>query len=140
MDRVRVTIIDGPIDTAGVPESRDCGCGAVVTFLGVVRGDESGTPIDALEYTTYDPMAERVLDTLARDAVERFGVRAVFVEHSRGRVGTGECSFRLVVAGAHRRETLDATDWFIERMKRDAPIWKKPIPAVVSAATGGVAR
>jgi molybdopterin synthase catalytic subunit len=51
------------------------------------------------------------------------------VEHSRGRVAAGECSFRLRVAASHRPEALRAVEEFIDRMKRDVPIWKTPVYA-----------
>jgi molybdopterin synthase catalytic subunit len=85
---------------------------------------EDGCLIAGLRYEMYDPMAERVLASLAHEAIEQFGVKEIRVEHSRGFVGAGERSFRLEIASAHRREALDAMDWYIDRMKRDAPIWK----------------
>lgn len=128
MHGVRVVITTGPLRQCEAEPTRDGDAGAVVTFLGVVRGDEDGGRIDGLEYTVYEPMAGRVLEQLAHEALERFGVIAVDVEHSRGFVPVGACSFRLLVAGAHRREALDAMDWFIEQMKLKAPIWKRAAP------------
>jgi molybdopterin synthase catalytic subunit len=40
----------------------------------------------------------------------------------------GQCSFRLQVASAHRAEALAAMTEFIDRLKRDVPIWKSPVP------------
>ncbi len=140
MASVDVRILDGPINRIDPETGVDLDSGAVIVFNGVVRRDEQGEQLDALEYTTYDPMAERVLRALAEEAVERFGVRRVDVRHSRGRVDVGKCSFQLRVAGAHRRETLDAMDWFIEEMKRTAPIWKRPVAAPRAAQTGAHGR
>jgi molybdopterin synthase catalytic subunit len=100
--------------------------GAVVSFEGVVRATEEDREIEGLDYVAYQPLAERTLELLASDAKERFGVRAVHVEHSRGFVPVGRCSFRLIVAATHRREALDAMDWFIDRLKETVPIWKRP--------------
>lgn len=129
MDRVHAILIDGPITQLEPALPPGAACGAVNIFLGIVRNDEHGIPISGLEYTTYDPMAQRVLVSLAEQAIEKFGVMHVHVEHSRGLVPVGACSLRLTIAGAHRQETLDATAWYIDTMKRDAPIWKRPIPA-----------
>jgi molybdopterin synthase catalytic subunit len=122
---VEVSIVDGPL-----PPGRDLdapGAGAVVVFEGVVRPREGDARIAALDYSTYDPMAQRMLERLAREIGERFGLLTLRVEHSRGRVGVGERSFRLTVAASHRREALAAIDEFINRLKRDVPIWKVPI-------------
>ncbi len=100
--------------------------GAVVSFEGVVRATEGDRAIEGLDYVAYQPLADRTLEQLASDAMERFAVRAVHVEHSRGFVPVGRCSFRLIVAATHRREAIDAMDWFIDRLKETVPIWKRP--------------
>jgi len=120
-----ITIHGGPLATAE-PWSVQ-GAGAVLCFEGVVRPLEADQPIAGLTYDTYDPMAEQELARLAGEAVERFGLLAVKVEHSRGFVGNFACSFRLRIASAHRKEALAAMDWFIDRMKQRVPIWKRPV-------------
>ena len=98
--------------------------GAVLVFEGIVRSEEDGQPIDALNYTAYEPMATMELTKLAQDVLDKYGLKQIAVEHSRGRVGVGEISFRLSIWSPHRKESLAATDEFIDRMKRDVPIWK----------------
>ena len=85
--------------------------------------------IEALDYEVYSPMAERVLESIARDEGRRSGVLGILVRHSRGRVAVGEVSFVCEIASAHRAEGLEALGSFIDRMKREAPIWKRPVPA-----------
>ncbi|MCC6581732.1 MAG: molybdenum cofactor biosynthesis protein MoaE [Phycisphaeraceae bacterium] len=124
--KITVRIHDGPL--AAAERWSVEGAGAVVCFDGIVRPTEAGQPIAGLSYETYDPMAERELARLALEAIERFGLLAVKVEHSRGQVDHGACSFRLRIASSHRKEALAAADWFIDRMKQQVPIWKKPVP------------
>lgn len=101
--------------------------GATVVFEGIVRTDEAGRAIRALSYEAYEPMATNSLTELARDILSKHGLIAITVEHSRGEVAAGERSFRLTIDSAHRKEALAAMDEFIDRMKRDVPIWKSPI-------------
>ncbi len=121
---VSVRIVDGalPVVTRGA-----AGAGAVVCFEGVVRGEEEGRALKGLEYSAYEPMATRSLHALAERTIERHGVLGVDVWHSRGYVGVGEASFRLIVWSAHRAEGLVAMGEFIDEMKRDVPIWKAPV-------------
>ncbi|TVQ62283.1 MAG: molybdenum cofactor biosynthesis protein MoaE [Phycisphaerales bacterium] len=112
----------------------DGAVGATLRFEGIVRRDEPhpeqrGEPraLLGLEYQTYDPMAQRGLESLARAVAERHGLASIVVWHSRGRVGVGEVSFVLEISAAHRAETLAATASFIDAMKRDVPIWKSPV-------------
>lgn len=123
---VEVVIIDGPLPPAppGAPESGDVG--AVLVFEGVVRGLEGDRTIDALDYEAYRPMAERQMERLARALLVAFGVTSVRVEHSVGRVPVGRCSLRLTIRSAHRAQALAAAAAFIDALKRDVPIWKRP--------------
>lgn len=108
--------------------------GAVLRFDGIVRRGEpkevrSGEEgkLLALNYQTYEPMATRELETLARSVAAAHGLSSLVTLHSRGRVGVGEVSFVLMVTAPHRAETLAAVAEFIDRMKRDVPIWKWPV-------------
>lgn len=110
------------------------GVGAVLRFEGVVRRAEAhpSAPLArrdlvAIEYQSYDPMAQRETEKLANEVAIRHGLLAIAVLHSRGRVAPGECSFVLQVWSAHRAEALTAMGEFIDRLKRDVPIWKHPI-------------
>lgn len=100
------------------------GVGARVVFEGIVRRMEGERAIEALEYDVYRRMAERMMVELATELVVKHGLLRVDVEHSDGRVPVGACSFLLVVDAPHRKEALAAADEFIDRMKRDVPIWK----------------
>lgn len=124
---VEVTIIDGPLPAAPSAAAVVDGAGAVVVFEGIVRAREGDGVIEALEYQAYEPMAQRQMGELAGELVARHGLLRVRVEHSRGRVGVGECSFRLVIESPHRAEALAAMGEFIDRLKRDVPIWKRPV-------------
>jgi molybdopterin synthase catalytic subunit len=119
---VSVHISDGPLQAATPP--RVPGAGATLVFEGIVRAQEAGKEIAALYYQTYEPMAQRMITSIAEDLIKKHGLLAIDVEHSRGRVGVGECSFRLRVSSRHRKEGIAAADEFIDRLKADVPIWK----------------
>lgn len=104
----------------------------MLTFEGVVRPTEEGTPIDALDYDAYLPMAETMLGELAEAMVIAHSLTAILVEHSVGRVGVGEVSFRLRVASPHRAEGLAAATEFISKMKEEVPLFKVPVVSEVA--------
>ncbi|MFO0860285.1 MAG: molybdenum cofactor biosynthesis protein MoaE [Phycisphaerales bacterium] len=122
---IHIEIVSGPLKRVKLSPGR--GTGAFVTFEGVVRPNEEGQKIRALDYQVYEPMASKQLQKLASAIIKEFGVLDVSVWHSEGRVAAGEVSFRLVVESEHRQEALAAMGAFIDRMKRDVPIWKKPV-------------
>ena len=103
------------------------GAGAIVSFEGRVRPVEDGRSIRGLCYEAYEPMARDMLESIGEELVQAFGLVGLRVEHSKGLVLAGECSFRLQVAGRHRQESLAAIGEFIDRLKRDVPIWKTAV-------------
>ncbi|MEX0655779.1 MAG: molybdenum cofactor biosynthesis protein MoaE [Phycisphaeraceae bacterium] len=103
------------------------GAGAVMRFEGVVRPMEQGRPLAALAYEQYPPMTERELHRLAEEVATAHGLLAIRVVHSHGRVPVGAVSFQLDVASQHRAVGLAAMDEFINRLKREVPLWKLPV-------------
>jgi molybdopterin synthase catalytic subunit len=124
---VTIDIVDGPLGAAAPAPIENAG--ALVCFEGIVRPLEDGRRIVALDYEAYQPMADAQLRRLAERVLHDHGVLSLRVEHSRGRVPAGACSFRLRIASRHRPEALRAAEEFIDKMKRDVPIWKTAVYA-----------
>ena len=124
----RVSLHDGPLTTIGSPSPS--GCGAVLTFEGVVRprepDGETSRPLAGLLYEAYEPMTSAELARLTRACEQEFGA-TLAVAHSVGEVPVGACSFRLSVATPHRAAALACCGAFVDRMKRDVPLWKIPV-------------
>lgn len=127
MDRVR--LVNSPIDVQElIEELSGPDCGAVATFLGVVRGEEDGERIDYLEYEAYREMAEEELLSICRELRERWpAVRRVSIVHQLGRVEAGEVAVAIAVAAPHREQVFPALAHAIERLKETVPIWKKEV-------------
>jgi molybdopterin synthase catalytic subunit len=121
------------ITTAPIDESqllRDTplnpGLGAVIRFLGVVRGEEAGVPIQGLEYEAFAAMAEHQFGLLFDQLEQRWPVHSVRLVHRVGFVKAGEPSLWVEVTAPHRGEAFAACQFLIDEMKRVVPIWKKP--------------
>lgn len=124
-----VEVTTGAISAAAVSaRAARPGCGAVVTFEGVVRPEgEADNPLVALEYSAHERMAVRVLGRIRAEALERFGVEQAAVVHRTGRLAVGEVAVVVAVAAGHRGEAFEACRWIIDALKIDVPIWKKEI-------------
>jgi molybdopterin synthase catalytic subunit len=123
---VTISISDGPLPSLASAWTVD-GAGALLCFDGAVRPSEAGRPIIALDYEAYEPMATRMLTRIAQELLDRHHLLAIRVDHSRGRVGIGEVSYRLRIASKHRKEAIAALDEFTDRLKKDVPIWKTAV-------------
>jgi molybdopterin synthase catalytic subunit len=100
---------------------RDPRAGAVVTFQGVTR------EVDKLEYEAYVEMAEERIGAIVAEAVERHGLCAAAAEHRIGDVPLCEPSVIVAASSAHRGEAFAGAREIIDRVKAEAPIWKKEI-------------
>jgi len=102
------------------------GMGAVVCFLGVVRGTEEDRTISALEYEAFLRMAEHQFNLLFDEMEKRWPIESVRLVHRIGTVQVNEPSLWVEVIAPHRGEAFAASQWLIDEMKRVVPIWKKP--------------
>ncbi len=125
----QLTISRNPINEGALLAERSMsdGMGAAVCFLGVVRADEGGEPILALEYESFHSMAEHQFNLLFTEMEKRWPIESVRLVHRLGVVKVNEPSLWVEIIAPHRSEAFAACQWLIDEMKRVVPIWKKPI-------------
>ncbi len=97
------------------------GAGAVVSFQGVTR------EVSRLDYEAYREMAEERIETILRECVERHGLEAAAAEHRVGAVPLGHSAVIVSVSAAHRGEAFAGAREAIDRIKAEAPIWKREV-------------
>ncbi|MFN8175938.1 MAG: molybdenum cofactor biosynthesis protein MoaE [Solirubrobacteraceae bacterium] len=97
--------------------------GAVVTFQGVTR------EVPRLDYETYAEMARERIAAILADAIARHGLCGAACEHRVGEVPLGEASVLVAVSAAHREEAFAGAREIIDRVKAEAPIWKREVTA-----------
>ena len=100
---------------------RDPRAGAVVCFQGVTR------EVAALEYEAYADMARERIAAILDDAVGAHGLCAAAAEHRVGTVPLGEPSVIVAASAAHRDEAFAGAREIIDRIKSEAPIWKREL-------------
>jgi molybdopterin synthase catalytic subunit len=125
----QVVITTEPIDEARLLADRKMSgaMGAAVYFLGVVRETEGESAIDALEYESFQAMAEHQFHLLVDELGTRWPVESVRLVHRLGVVRVNEPSLWIEVVAPHRGEAFAACQWLIDQMKQVVPIWKKPV-------------
>jgi molybdopterin synthase catalytic subunit len=106
----------------------DPAIGAIVAFVGVVRGATEGRQVEYLEYEVYPEMAEETLRQIGDEVRARWEtIREVSIVHRRGRLSVGEIAVVIALSAAHRPEVFDALRYAIDRLKEIVPIWKKEV-------------
>jgi molybdopterin synthase catalytic subunit len=122
---IRILVTTDAIDIAAEQVSLEQG-GAVATFTGLVRADDG---VATLELEHYPGATEAALLRLAEQAVARWSLSAATIVHRVGPMQPGE---RIVFTGAasvHRAAALEACAFLIDRLKIDAPFWKREVVA-----------
>ncbi len=92
-------IIDTQRVMAGLKRGED---GAALVFEGVVRNQTRGRKSLYLDYEAYEAMALEQMESLAKDALQRFQIRDLAIVHRLGRLEIGETSVLIVATSAHR--------------------------------------
>ena len=120
---IKVEIIRDPVKLFAINDDRKED-GAELVFNGRVRNMERGKEIIALEYEQYEGMAELELKEIAQRTCKKFPIKDLFCRHRIGMINVGEISLHVVILSKHRREGLEAMNWFISEIKKHVPIWK----------------
>ncbi len=123
---IEVTREDFSVDEV-LNRLRARGMGAVVAFVGVVRGESKGRQVERIEIQVYEEMARRQLEAIREEALEKFGVEEIVVIHRFGSLRVSENIMMIAVGAAHRAEAFDACRYVLENVKRRVPIWKKEV-------------
>jgi molybdopterin synthase catalytic subunit len=100
-------------------------CGAVATFIGLVRNHNAGRRVVSLEYQCYEPLAIKTFERIAGEALERWPAARLAIVHRVGPLQIGDASVVIAAGSPHRADAFAACRYAIERVKQIAPIWKR---------------
>jgi molybdopterin synthase catalytic subunit len=99
--------------------------GAQVEFLGIVRELEDGHAIAGLHYEAHEPMARSVIEKIIFELAVLYPCEEFWLIHRLDFVPVGETALFIRVQSRHRQSALRMTEAVIDRIKMDAPIWKR---------------
>ncbi len=118
--RIQTEDFDPGVETKALTEGRK-GVGAVVTFVGIVRGDDE---LKSMRLEHYPAMTAREIEDHIGEAKTRWPLIAARVVHRIGELKPGENIVFVGVASAHRRAAFEAADFLMDYLKSSAPFWK----------------
>lgn len=103
--------------------------GAVATFVGVVRDHDPSVQgeVTHLEYSAH-PDAEAIIARIVDEVAAERGA-SLAVTHRVGMLAVGDAAIVAAAGAAHRAEAFEACREVVERVKAEAPIWKREILA-----------
>jgi len=103
--------------------------GALASFVGLVRGNDADGAIAGMELEHYPGMTEKSLKAIVAAAAGRWRILDALVIHRFGPLRPGERIVLVAVSSAHRGDAFAACEYIMDRLKTDAPFWKKETTA-----------
>ncbi len=128
MSAVAARIQTEPFDPAALLDAFSrgrTGAGAVVSFTGLARAATAGQAVTRLELDAYPRVTLPAIEAMAEEARARFAIQEVLVVHRYGPIEPGEAIVFVATAAEHRRAAFEAADYLMDRLKTEAPFWKK---------------
>lgn len=99
--------------------------GAIVSFIGTVRGSSGSDAIKSMTLEHYPGMTERELTRIEAEASKRWPLTGSLIVHRVGNLTPGDRIVLVLAASAHRQAAFDAAQFIMDFLKSDAPFWKK---------------
>lgn len=135
MELVKNIFVQGAISPAFIGESiakhnAKTNIGGHSIFIGQVRADDiNGQVVAAIEYTTYEEMANEKMHEIREAVFARYPIICMHVYHSLGKIAAGEICLFVFTSAPHRKAAIDACEETVERLKAELPVWGKEIMA-----------
>ncbi len=99
--------------------------GAVANFLGVMRDSNDGDGVAEMFLEHYPAMTLKSLQSLERQARERWSILDVTIIHRHGSMRPSDPIVLVAVSSRHRRDAFAACEFIMDYLKTQAPFWKQ---------------
>lgn len=100
-------------------------CGAVASFVGLVRDYFGDEKVNELFLEHYPGMTERSIESLIERAEQRWALLDTVVIHRVGALTPAEQIVFVQVASSHRPDAFAACEFIMDYLKTDAVFWKR---------------
>ena len=99
--------------------------GAATSFVGTMRDFNEGDDVSAMFLEHYPGMTEKALEKICAQAMDDYPILDCLILHRVGEIKPNDSIVLVAAWSAHRGAAFDASRMLIEKLKTDAPFWKK---------------
>jgi molybdopterin synthase catalytic subunit len=99
--------------------------GATASFVGSMRDFNEDKKVTHMTLEYYPGMTEKHLDTIAKEAKEKWSLLDVLVLHRVGKIKIAEDIVLVATWSEHRKEAFESCRVIMEQLKSGSPFWKK---------------
>jgi molybdopterin synthase catalytic subunit len=101
--------------------------GAIVSFIGIVRGKSDGKNVERFEIQAREEVALSQMGKIRAEAFQKFKVNQIAIVQRIGSLKVSENILLIVVGAPHRDEAFKACRHILEEMKKMVKTWEKEI-------------
>ena len=99
--------------------------GALVIFSGEVRNHNEGKEVLYLTYESHESLANQMIAVIIAEAISKFQLHYASCIHRIGKVAISETAIVVITSASHREAAYLSNQYIVDRVKYEAPIWKK---------------
>ena len=99
--------------------------GAVSIFVGYVRNSNNQQKVIAIDLEVYEDMAYKALKTICLKAKKKWNLIDTLIVHRFGKLSINEKIVLVATFSIHRNDSVEACNYIMDYLKKDAPFWKK---------------
>jgi molybdopterin synthase catalytic subunit len=99
--------------------------GAIVSFIGIVRGKSKDKIVDKFEIQVSEEMVIRQLEKIRAETLQKFKVNQIAIVQRIGSLKVSESILLIVVGATHRDEAFKACRDVLEQIKKVTKMWEK---------------
>ena len=112
-------------DEINLIKSQHSNIGAVSTFVGYVRNSNNQQKVISIDLEVYKDMAYKSLEMICLKAQKKWNLIDTLIIHRFGKLSVNEKIVLVATFSIHRKDSLEACNYIMDYLKKDAPFWKK---------------
>ena len=112
-------------DEINLIKSQYSNIGAVSTFVGYVRNFNNQKKVKSINLEVYNDMAHKLLGIICSKAQKKWDLIDTLIIHRFGKLCINEKIVLVATFSTHRNKSLEACNYIMDYLKKDAPFWKK---------------
>ena len=112
-------------DEINLIKSQYSNIGAVSTFVGYVRNSNNQQKVLSIDLEVYKDMAYKSLEMICLKAQKKWNLIDTLIIHRFGKLSVNEKIVLVATFSIHRKDSLEACNYIMDYLKKDAPFWKK---------------
>ena len=99
--------------------------GAVTSFIGYVRDYNNNKNVQSINLEVYEEMAYKQFKKIIEKTKSKWKLIDCLIIHRYGKLNVSDKIVLVACFSEHRDDSIAASKYIIDYLKKDAPFWKK---------------